>query len=73
MEINEILSFRDLAKLLNITSNKLTRLTRQGLPFVCLGDGRKIFMKDSVTEWLRSKETWQRDQASCSISANQSE
>ena len=58
MEISEILSSRELAKLLNVTSNKLTRLTKQGLPFVCLGDGRRIFIRDSVTEWLRSKETW---------------
>ena len=60
MEINEILSSKELAELLNVTSNKLTRLTKQGLPFVCLGDGRRVFIRDSVTEWLRSKETWRR-------------
>lgn len=56
MEINEILSSRDLAKLLNISSNKLTRLTRQGLPCVSLGRGRKIFLKDSVLSWLKNRQ-----------------
>lgn len=60
MEINEILSSRDLAKLLNISSNKLTRLTRQGLPCVSLGRGRKIFLKDSITKWLKAQEKPQR-------------
>lgn len=56
MEINEILSFKDLMKLLNITSNKLTRLTRQGLPWVALGGEKKVFLKDSILQWLRNRE-----------------
>jgi phage terminase Nu1 subunit (DNA packaging protein) len=58
MDINEILSFKDLTKLLNISSNKLTRLTRQGLPSVSLGGGsdRKIFLKGSILQWLKNKE-----------------
>lgn len=55
METNEILSFSALAKLLNISTNKLTRLTKQGLPSVSLGD-RKVFLKDSIIEWLRNRE-----------------
>ena len=60
MEVNEILRSRELAKLLNISSNKLTRLTRQGLPCVSLRGGRKIFLKDSITKWLKSQEKLQR-------------
>jgi len=60
MEISEILSLEDLTKLLNITKNKLTRLTREGLPYVRFGD-RKVFLRDSVTEWLRSQEKQQRN------------
>ncbi len=56
MEINEVLSFKDLMKLLNISGNKLTRLTRQGLPFVSLGGNRKIFLRDSVLQWLKNRE-----------------
>ena len=56
MEINEVLSFNDLMKLLNISGNKLTRLTRQGLPFVSLGAGRKIFLRDSILQWLKNRE-----------------
>ncbi len=56
MEINEILSFKDLAKLLNISNNKLTRLTRQNLPFVDLGGNRKIFLRDAVLNWLKNKQ-----------------
>jgi hypothetical protein len=56
MEISEILSFKDLTKLLNISNNKLTRLTRQGLPFVSLGGGRKVFLKGSILQWLKNKE-----------------
>ena len=56
MEINEILNFKDLTKLLNISSNKLTRLTRQGLPCVSLGGGRKVFLKESILQWLKNKE-----------------
>lgn len=56
METNEVLSFKDLAKLLNITSNKLTRLTKQGLPYASLGGDRKIFLKDSVLQWLKNRE-----------------
>lgn len=55
MEINEVLSFKDLTKLLNITSNKLTRLTKQGLPSVSLGEN-KVFLKDSILHWLKDKE-----------------
>ena len=54
METNEILSFKELAKLLNISTNKLTRLTKQGLPCVVLGGDRKVFLKDSVLKWLRN-------------------
>jgi hypothetical protein len=53
---SEILSSKDLAKLLNITSNKLTRLTKEGLPFVSLGGKRKIFLKGSVLNWLENKQ-----------------
>ena len=56
MENNEILSFRDLAKLLNITTNKLTRLTKQGLPYVALDRDRKVFLKDSVLLWLKNRQ-----------------
>jgi phage terminase Nu1 subunit (DNA packaging protein) len=56
MEINEILSSKELAKLLNISTNKLTRLTKQGLPCVLLGDDGKVFLKGSVLEWLRNRE-----------------
>ena len=56
MEINEILSFKDLTKLLNISSNKFTRLTRQGLPFVSLGGGRRVFLKSSILQWLKNRE-----------------
>ena len=58
METNEILSFKDLAKLLNISTNKVTRLTKQGLPCVLLGGGdyRKVFLKGSVIQWLKNRE-----------------
>jgi len=56
MDINEILSFKDLTKLLNISNNKLTRLTRQGLPCVLLGGDRKVFLKGSILQWLKNKE-----------------
>ena len=55
MEINEVLSFKDLTKLLNISNNKLTRLTKQGLPFVDLG-ARKVFLKSSILQWLKNRE-----------------
>ena len=56
MEINEILSFKDLMKLLNISSNKLTRLTKEGLPYISLGGNRKIFLGDAVLNWLENKQ-----------------
>lgn len=56
MEINEVLSFEDLRKLLNISKNKLTRLTKQGLPYTSLGAGRKIFLKASILQWLKNRE-----------------
>lgn len=56
MEVNEILSFEDLKELLDISSNKLTRLTKQGLPFVSLGGETKIFVRSSVIRWLKSLE-----------------
>ena len=56
MEIEEILSFKDLAKLLNITTNKLTRLTKEGLPYISLGGNRKIFLRNSVLQWLKNRE-----------------
>ena len=61
--MNEILSTKDLKELLNVTGNKLTRLTKRGLPFVSLGgDGdRKVFLKDSVTQWLKAQERLQRN------------
>ena len=54
METNEILSSDDLAKLLNVSRNKLTRLVKAGLPSVSLGAGRKVFLKGSVLQWLQS-------------------
>jgi len=56
MEISEILSFKDLSKLLDITNNKLTRLTKQGLPCVSLGGDRKVFLKSSILQWLKNRE-----------------
>ena len=56
MEINEVLSFNDLMKLLNISNNKLTRLTKQGLPCVSLGGGRRVFLKGSILQWLKNRE-----------------
>ena len=60
MDINEILSSRDLAKLLDISSNKLTRLTKEGLPCILLRGDKKIFLKDSITKWLKAQEKLQR-------------
>ena len=58
METNEIiLNSKELAKLLNISGNKLTRLLKEGMPHVCLGgDDRVVFLKGSVIEWLRNRE-----------------
>ena len=56
MATNEILSFKELAKLLNVSGNKLTRLVNEGLPSVSLGAGRQVFLKDSVLEYLKNKE-----------------
>jgi phage terminase Nu1 subunit (DNA packaging protein) len=57
MEINAILSFKDLTKLLNISGNKLTRLIKEGMPCVYLGgDDRKVFLKGSVIEWLKNRQ-----------------
>ena len=56
MEINEVLSFNDLAKLLNVSRNKLTRLVKDGLPSVSLGAGRKVFLKGSILQWLKNRE-----------------
>lgn len=55
METNEILCSKDLARLLNITTNKLTRLTKQGLPCVDLGGGMRIFLRDAVLNWLKNR------------------
>ena len=56
METEEILSSKELAKLLNISSNKLTRLTKEGLPYVSLGYETKIFLKSSILQWLINRE-----------------
>ena len=56
MEISEILSSKDLAKLLNISSNKLTRLTKEGLPCIKLRGDKRLFLKDSILQWLRNRE-----------------
>ena len=55
MEINEVLSFKDLTKLLNINSDKLTSLTKEGLHDIRLGD-RKVFLKESILQWLKNPE-----------------
>jgi len=56
METNEILSSKDLSKLLNITTNKLTRLIKKELPYISLGAGRKVFLKSSILQWLKNQE-----------------
>ena len=56
MEINEILSSKDLAKLLNISSNKLTRLAKEGLPCILLRGDKRIFLKSSILSWLKNRE-----------------
>jgi len=56
MDTNEVLCFEDLAKLLNISNNKLIRLTKQDLPYVSLGYETKIFLKSSILEWLKNRE-----------------
>ena len=56
MGTEEILSSKELAKLLNISSNKLTRLTKEGLPYVSLGYETKIFLKSSILQWLINRE-----------------
>jgi len=57
--IDEIINSEDLKKLLNVTGNKLTRMTKQGLPCVWLGDGKKVFLRDSLEEWLKSQQEQQ--------------
>jgi len=56
MEISEILSSRDLAKILNISGNKLTRLTKEGLPCILLRGDKRIFLKSSILQWLKNRE-----------------
>ncbi len=56
MEINEILSSKDLAKLFNISSNKLTRLTKEGLPCILLRGDKRLFLKSSILQWLKNRE-----------------
>jgi predicted DNA-binding transcriptional regulator AlpA len=57
MEVNEIiLNQKELAKLLNISGNKLTRLIKEGMPHVCLGADRQVFLKGSVLQWLKNRE-----------------
>lgn len=51
----------DLKRILNVTDNKLTRMTKQGLPCVKLGDGRKVLLRDSLLKWLRSQEEESRN------------
>lgn len=52
----EILTFEKVANLLNISSNRLTRLIKKGLPCVSLGYESKIFLKNEVIEWLRNSD-----------------
>jgi predicted DNA-binding transcriptional regulator AlpA len=57
METNEIiLNQKELAKLLNISGNKLTRLLKEGMPHVCLGADRQVFLKGSILQWLKNRE-----------------
>ena len=56
MENSEVLSFEELAKFLNISGNKLTRLINKGLPYISAGYETKIFLKSSVLEWLKNRE-----------------
>ena len=53
----EVVSFDELAKLLNISGNKLTRLIGKGLPYIDVGYETKMFLKNSVLEWLKNRET----------------
>ena len=61
MEINEILNSNDLRELLNISKNKLTRLTKQGLPYIQMGGETRIFIRDSLLRWLSSLEQPKRE------------
>jgi hypothetical protein len=52
----EILTYEEMKKLLNISSNRLSRLTKKGLPYVSLGGETRIFLKSSVLQWLKNRE-----------------
>ena len=52
----EILTFEQVTNLLKISSNRLTRLIKKGLPCVSLGYETKIFLKSAVIEWLRNSD-----------------
>jgi hypothetical protein len=41
---------------LNISGNKLTKLMKEGMPHVCLGADRQVFLKGSVLQWLKNRE-----------------
>ena len=56
MDTDEILSSKDLMKLLNVSSNKLTRLVKRGLPCVSLSGETKVFLRSSVLQWLKNAE-----------------
>jgi len=52
----EILSFDEVRKLLSIKGNRLTRLMNRGLPYISLGYETNVFLRSSVSKWLKSIE-----------------
>lgn len=47
---------RELAEALGVSIRTLFDWRRQGLPFVSV-NGRPLYMRESVTEWLKARET----------------
>ena len=53
---NELMTEQEVEELLGLSRNKLTRLTKQGLPYASLGGDKRVFFRSSVLQWLKNRE-----------------
>lgn len=49
-----------IAKYMGVSPDTITHWANMGMPVAVLSDGRKLYGKESITQWLKTKEVQQK-------------
>jgi phage terminase Nu1 subunit (DNA packaging protein) len=54
---DELITKQEVAERLHVSTKQVERLLKEGLPFIPVGDRKKMYRVEAVMNWLRSRES----------------